>query len=498
LSGIGDIYELHLRDCQIVASARQPDPTDQWVRPSFTGSAIPAHFARAESSVRLDGPEDTARTITADFDRQAVRAVQASLAADPDAAMEYLYAWLFTAYPDMRSLFPHAMTQTRAAVFGELVCVLAGLDDRRRTERTLAQLAVEHRKFGVRDKHYRPFFDALYVTSQHVTGPAWTVDTAAALRSALDWFGSVMQAAAAADAVAQPAWWTGEIVQHDRRTDTVAVLTIRPDRQLSYEPGQNIQVQTPRWPRIWRSYSVANAPRANGLLDIHVRAVPGGMVSTALVSHCATGDTVLLGAARGEMRVPDDPSRDLVCIAGGTGLAPVKALAEAVVGAAGQGRRRAITLYVGVRSSRDLYDARDLETLRLAYPSLTVITVVEQDPDPAAPAAGDYPDKPAPLVGRLPDAVRGHESFRNCDVYIAGPAGLVSVTVAELSRRVPADRLHHDPIEALRLAMDPPTFEARVHAAGPADSAAGRAEQTPSTPEPLAGPPDPVADQAEG
>jgi NAD(P)H-flavin reductase len=226
--------------------------------------------------------------------------------------------------------------------------------------------------------------------------------------------------------------------------------------------------------------------------------VPGGMVSTALVSHCATGDTVLLGAARGEMRVPDDPSRDLVCIAGGTGLAPVKALAEAVVGAAGQGRRRAITLYVGVRSSRDLYDARDLETLRLAYPSLTVITVVEQDPDPAAPAAGDYPDKPAPLVGRLPDAVRGHESFRNCDVYIAGPAGLVSVTVAELSRRVPADRLHHDPIDALRLAMDPPTFEARVHAAGPADSAAGRAEQTPSTPEPLAGPPDPVADQAEG
>lgn len=373
--------------------------------------------------------------------------------------MEYLYAWLFTAYPDLRGLFPHAMTQTRAAVFARFASLMAGLDDQQRTEQALARLAVDHRKFGVKEKHYQPFFDALFVTAQHATGSAWTGEMAAAMRSALDWFASVMRAAAAADAAVQPAWWTGEVVQHDRRTDTVAVLTIRPDRPLSYVPGQYVGVQAPRWPRIWRSYSVANAPRANGLIDIHVRAVPGGMVSTALVSHCAAGDIVLLGAARGEMRVPDDPSRDLVCVAGGTGLAPVKALAEAVVGAAGQGRRRAITLYVGVRRSRDLYDLRDLETLRLAYPSLTVITVVEEEPDIWSAAPGDRPGASVPRVGRLPEVVRAHESFRDCDVYIAGPAGLISATVAELSRRVPCDRLHHDPIEALRLAMNQPGLE---------------------------------------
>jgi NAD(P)H-flavin reductase/hemoglobin-like flavoprotein len=473
LSGIGDIYEMHLRDCRIVASGRHPDSAEPWVHPAFTESAIPAHFAHAESSVRLDSPETPAKTISADFDRRPIREVQARLAADPDAAMEYLYAWLFTAYPDLRSLFPHAMTQTRAAVFGKLVSVLSGLDDQHGTEQELARLAIDHRKFGVKEKHYAPFFDALYVTAQHAAGPAWTGEMAAALRSALDWFGSVMQAAADADAVAQPAWWTGEIVQHDRRTDTVAVLTIRPDHPLSYVPGQYIQIQTPRWPRIWRSYSVANAPRANGLIDIHVRAVPGGMVSTALVSHCAAGDTVLLGAARGEMQVPDDPGRDLVCIAGGTGLAPVKALAEAVVGAAGQGRRRAITLYVGARRDRDLYDLRDLETLRLAYPSLTVITVIEQEPDFTPGVLEDHPDRLLPRVGRLPDVVRGHESFRDCDVYIAGPPGLISATVAELSRRVPADRLHHDPIEALQLAMDPPAFEPPVPAAGRTDPPEG-------------------------
>ena len=377
------------------------------------------------------------------FDRGLVRELLADLRAHPDAAMEYLYARLFTAHPGLRGFFQHAMTQTRAAVFREFTRLIEGLDDLQRTEQRLGQLARIHRKFGVRDNHYRPFFDAVVAMAEYVSGPAWTSQAAAAWRDATEWFTAVMTAAAADDAAHQPAWWTGEIVQHDRRTETVAVLTIRPDQPLHYQPGQYISVQTPRWPRIWRSYSIANAPRDNGLIDVHVRAVPGGMVSTALVSHCATGDTVLLAAARGEMGVPQDPARDLVCVAGGTGLAPLKAITEAVVGAAAQGRRREITLYVGVRRKRDLYDARDLESLRLAYPPLTVIPVAEHELDFAG------------RVGRLPEVIWTHPSFRDCDVYVAGPAGLVKSTAQVLSKRVPAGRLHHDPIEALELARRP-------------------------------------------
>jgi hypothetical protein len=59
-------------------------------------------------------------------------------------------------------------------------------------------------------------------------------------------------------------------------------------------------------------------------------------------------------------------------------------------------------------------------------------------------------------VGRLPDVVWTHPSFRDCDVYVAGPAGLVSATVKALSRRVPSDRLHHDPLDALQVARRPP------------------------------------------
>jgi len=423
-----------------VASVWDRDPQPDAA--ALARSHVPRQLARTETSAPL-GQAGQRQLPDVVFDRRPVKDLLTHLGGDPEGAMEYFYARLFADNPDLRALFPYSMTQTRAAVFGMLASLIRGLDEQQETAAALGRIARDHRKFGVREKHYEPFFRALLATAEHVAGSAWTARTAGAWRSALDYFAAVMADAAVADARSRPAWWTGEIVQHDRRTDTVAVLTIRPDRPLRHEPGQYVAVQAPRWPRIWRNYSIANAPRENGLVDIHVRAVPGGMVSTALVSHCVTGDVVLLGAATGEMRMPADPASDIVCVAGGTGLAPVKAIVEAVVGAARQGRRRSITLYAGARRSRDLYDMGDLAALRLAYPSLTVIPVAERELD--------FDGR----VGRLPDVVKSHPSFRDCDVYVAGPAGLITGTVRALARRVPAERMHHDSIEALQFARRP-------------------------------------------
>lgn len=358
--------------------------------------------------------------------------------------MEYLYARLFVQSPELRSLFPLSMERTRITTFDALVKLVGSLRTPEVTDRLLSQLGKDHRRFGVKDSHYQPFFTALLATVEQVSGRAWTGDVALAWRSVLSYFADAMKAAAAADALTQPAWWIGEIVQHDLRTPTVAVLTIRPDKPLTFVPGQYVAVQVPRWPRMWRKYSVANAPRDNGLLDLHVRAVPGGMVSNALVSQSGTGDIVTLSAARGDLRNPADPDRDIVGIAGGTGLAPIKAIVEAIVGETRQGKRRSVTLYIGARSTSDLYDMRDLATLRLAYPALTLVPVAEA---PDLEAAGK--------TGRLPEIIRTHPSFRETEIFVAGPAGLISATRKALAARVPADRFHHDPLDLLTAASRP-------------------------------------------
>jgi NAD(P)H-flavin reductase len=243
---------------------------------------------------------------------------------------------------------------------------------------------------------------------------------------------TMMIEAAEKDAVERPPWWTAEVVEHELRRPDIAALAVRPDRPLPYEAGQYVPVQTSRWPWMWRPFSVAAAPRGDGLLRLHVRAVPAGWVSGALVRHTKIGDTLLVGHAAGTMTLDPDADRPILCVAGGTGLAPLKALIEAAIAG---GLRRDIHLVLGARTEADLYDLADLRILEARTPWLRVVPVVSADPSFDG-MHGQAPD----VLDRFPDW-SGHE------VYVAGPQEMVEKTVTALDAlNVPATRIHHDPL----------------------------------------------------
>ena len=410
-----------------------------------------------------------------DLDARLVKESFAHLMANASLAMEYFYSHLFTASPETRAMFPMGMSQIRERVFAALARLVWSLDNPQEATAYLAQLGRDHRKYGVKDKHLHDFFSALLETAAYFSGNNWTPETESAWRRALEYAACTMRSAAAADANDHPPWWVGEIVAHDRRTDTVAVLTIRPDNPLPYQPGQYVPVQVTRWPRVWRPYSIANAPRGDGLIDLHVRAIPGGIVSTALVRHADVGDAVLLGPARGEMTAPSpDNARNLLCVAGGTGLAPIKAIIEHVAA-----RRRArnpgkVTLFVGAGGRQSLYDLPALQAMQAAYPALEVIPVVSDRPglgDVAAlsdsPGLADDPLLPGwlgtpgltRLTGLLPDVVRGqHDLFENSEAYICGPAAMVARTALLLAAHIPAEQIHHDPLPEAQPDLAAPTL----------------------------------------
>ena len=367
-----------------------------------------------------------------DVDHRLLKESFAHLAAEEPAAMEYFYARLFAASPDTRALFPMSMTEQRKRMFLALARLVWSLDSQPGSTELLGQLGRVHRRFGVMDKHYETFFTALRDTAQHFIGTAWTAKTAAAWQGALTFMSATMRSAAADDAEVGPAWWYAEIVSHEARSPGVAVLRLRPNQPLPYQAGQYVPVQVTRWPRVWRPYSIANAPRPAGLIELHVRAVPGGLVSNTLVHHSVAGDCVLLGAAAGSMLLTDS-DRDLLCIAGGTGLAPLKAIIEQALGTSPQGRQRKITLFVGARQQFDLYDLEDLQLLEAACPGLQVLPVLSDEPGYGG------------LTGMLPDVVSGHGLFDTAEVYICGPAAMVRQTAALLAS-VPEGQVHHDPL----------------------------------------------------
>jgi NAD(P)H-flavin reductase/hemoglobin-like flavoprotein len=341
----------------------------------------------------------------------------------------YFYGRLFAENPDLRSLFPPAMDRQRERLLHSVRKIVWSLDSPDTLAAFLSRLGRDHRKFGVTREHYDAMGRALLTTLRKYGGDAWTAATECAWRAAYATVAAMM-VAAAEEAAGLPPWWTGEVVEHELRRPDIAALTVRPDRTLPYEAGQYITIQTARWPWIWRPFSVANAPREDGLLRFHVRALPAGWVSGALVRHVKIGDTLLLGHAAGTMALEPDSDRPILCVAGGTGLAPLKALVEDAIG---RGLRRDIHLLVGARTQAELYDLADLRVLEARTPWLRVVPVVSADPSFDG------------LHGALPDVLDRFRDWSGHDVYVAGPAEMIERTVTRLEDLgVPAAHIRYD------------------------------------------------------
>ena len=90
------------------------------------------------------------------------------------------------------------------------------------------------------------------------------------------------------------------------------VLSVRPEPRLEYPPGQSVAIEHPARPRLWRYYSMANAPRPDGLMEFHIRLVDGGAVSMALTSEQIEGSPLRLGPPVGALTLDGTYQRDLL------------------------------------------------------------------------------------------------------------------------------------------------------------------------------------------
>jgi NAD(P)H-flavin reductase/hemoglobin-like flavoprotein len=363
----------------------------------------------------------------------AIKETFARTASAGDDAAAYFYASLFLRRPGLRELFPPAMDEQRDRLLTALTRIVESLSTPEEMAAYLTQLGRDHRKYAVEPSMYEVVGESLVATLRAFSGDAFTAEAEAAWTQAYAAASGIMIRAAEEDAVDAPAFWTAEVVEREERSHGIAVLTIAPDHEFRYEAGQHVTVQTPRWPRVWRPYSVACAPRDDGLIRLHVRAVPGGWVSNALVSHTEPGDELILGPPLGTMTVRHAEDRDLLCVAGGTGLSPLKAIAEQVIRDYAQGRRRRVFLFYGARCREELYDLRDLWHLADACDSLQVTPVTSDDP---------AFDGMQGNVGRVAARYLPHQA---CEAYLAGPPAMVRETRRVLSKAgIPAGRIHFD------------------------------------------------------
>jgi NAD(P)H-flavin reductase/hemoglobin-like flavoprotein len=363
-----------------------------------------------------------------------LRASFARIAMHGDEVPLHFYSDLFLKHPETRTMFPVSMQAQRAHLVDALVRVVASADNVENLTAFLQDLGRDHRKFGTLAGHYQAVGASLLATFAYFAGDAWDAELEADWKAAYDLIASVMTAAASEDEQHQPAFWAGTVVGSERKAFDVAVLTVRTAPALEYVPGQSVAVESPARPRLWRYYSIANAPRVDATIDFHVRLIDGGAVSMALTAHTAEGTALRIGPPVGALRLDTGARRDILMVGGSTGLAPLKAMLEQLAaGPGGQepgGPEPSVHLFFGARTADGLYDLPSLEKLAAEHPWLTVVPVV---------SAGRFGGH----TGLLPDVLMRYGNWSGHDAYLAGPTDMVQDASARLTAAgMPANQIH--------------------------------------------------------
>jgi len=345
-----------------------------------------------------------------------------------DAVPLFFYSDLFLRHPETRELFPVSMAAQRDRLVHALARVVSEAGHLDAITGYLQDLGREHRKFGAIDGHYPAVGASLLATLAHFNGAAWTPELAADWQAAYGRVAQVMTEAAAEDAGNRPAWWEATVVAHELRRFDIATFRVAITEPMLYLPGQSVSVEAPERPRIWRFYSMANAPRDDLTMDFHIRMIDGGALSIVLTRGLAVGSRLRIGAPVGTLTYRPEPGRDVLLVAGSTGLAPLKAIAEQISLLPDPPR---VHLFFGARTADGLYDLAGLEKMAAGCPWLTVVPAVSHEPG--------FPGE----RGLLHEVLARSGNWREHDVYASGPTPMVEATVNQLTALgVPQGRIH--------------------------------------------------------
>ncbi|MEU8774611.1 globin domain-containing protein [Streptomyces sp. NPDC048606] len=349
-------------------------------------------------------------------------------------AVKFFYSHLFWHNPGIRELFPASledMERQRDRLFAALTHVVAHLE----TETLvpyLRDLGRDHRKFLVGPEHYAAVGASLLAALAETSGEAWTPTVEKAWTEAYAMIADAMTAGAAEST--DPPWWEAEVVRHLRYGRDIGVLTLLPRTPLPYVPGQYVSVASTRVPTTWRTYSLGNAPRPDGTVDLHVSRIEGGRLSNALVRETLPGEVLRLGAPGGALTLRRT-GRPVTLIAAGTGWAPIRAMLEDLVQ---HPPDHDVRLFVVARDAAHLYDRPLIDSYAAGLGRLAVTYIT--------PAPGQHRNQ---ATDRLATALGHRGMWPEQDVYLSGPPQFVEETAHLLEElgTLP-ERLFHDALPA--------------------------------------------------
>ena len=188
-----------------------------------------------------------------------------------------------------------------------------------------------------------------------------------------------------------------------------------------------------------RAYSMSNIANGGASWHFQVKRTPAGAGTSALFEQVKVGDTLALDGPYGLAYLRTDSGRDITCIAGGSGLAPVISIARGVAADPAMAGVK-LNLFYGGRAARDICGEDMLRALP-GYGERFFFHPIISMPD------GDSPQQWSGKVGfvhELALEVQGPDLAQQ-EIYFAGPPAMAQAVQQMLMEAgVPGAQVHYD------------------------------------------------------
>ncbi|MDQ6685911.1 MAG: FAD-binding oxidoreductase, partial [Pseudomonadota bacterium] len=220
-------------------------------------------------------------------------------------------------------------------------------------------------------------------------------------------------------------------------THDISEFGFRLERPQVFEPGQYALAMLPGVTGA-RAYSMSNVSLDGRQWEFQVRRVPGGSGSAALFDSLRAGDPVELDGPYGMAWLRRDAPRDILCIAGGSGLAPMISIARAAMVERRLAGRRLDFVY-GARTPADVCGEDMLRELPGWGERLGYLAAVSLPPDDGAAWSGP--------IGFVHEIARERFGARlaELEIYFAGPPQMANAVQQVLfEAKVPSEQVHFD------------------------------------------------------
>ena len=173
----------------------------------------------------------------------------------------------------------------------------------------------------------------------------------------------------------------GTVAAQEALTHDITRLRLRMDSHFPYQAGQYAELAIESLPEVFRSFSFASPAQLDGHLEFFIRMVKGGLLTEYIQQNSLEGRAVTVRGPQGDFYLRPS-SAPLLFIAGGSGLAPIKASLEE---AQQQNVQRDAVLLFGARQLRDLYLMAELAELGARWQgSFQLIPVLNEEPESSA------------------------------------------------------------------------------------------------------------------